>query len=369
MNNSPEYDFDSLSDEDFAREYNKMVSNPNAVNADDASYEEAVEEHVDAEGEEDVVPEAPAEGTESDEAEGTDEEEQPEGETEGSEEVQEATNELSADDWKLISEPFKANGVELKVNTPEEARKLMQMGANYTKKMQQLSPNLKMMETLRQAGLLEQSKINHLIDIYNKNPQAIAKLMEDSEIDPLSLDSEEAAKYSPTEHAISDEEFRFQQVLDDVVQDPDGLELLKAAQNWDVETKLGLQKSPDQLHVLVEQKKSGVYELITQELERQKLFSPQLANMPFLDAYQAVGTYLLQQRQYTQTAQTPPVPQAPIDVQARIPQLPKAGGNVKAASQVRNSQPKQTVTPDWENMSDEEFAKYYNKFVHNKKGE
>ncbi|XP_069177038.1 aspartic and glutamic acid-rich protein-like [Procambarus clarkii] len=347
---------DSLNDEDFKREYDRLINDPNATvsaTSPEMDFEEEPEEQVEQteeevqpEAEEDVAPEAPAEGAESDEGEG-------EEQTEEKEEIPAPIG------WERVGVPFKANGTELKVNTPEEAIKLMQMGANYTQKMQKVSKDLKIVEALRNEGLLDQEKINNLIDIYKKNPQAIAKLIQEGELDPLSLDSEEAQAYVPKDYGVSDEEFRFQQVLDDIVADPDGMELLKDAQGWDTNTKLGLQKDPSQLNVLVEQKKSGVYGLITQELERQKLFNPQLANMPFLDAYQAVGNYLLQQQN-----QQPPQAPVPVEVRAQSSNTAKPQGNVKAAAQVRNSQPKQISEPDWESMSDEEFAQYYNKFVH-----
>lgn len=357
MISEEELNFDDMSDEDFKKAYDKLIATPAPEPQEEAPQEEEQhsEEPAEHEGEGTEATEAPAEVAEGDEAE------VPEEGEEGEEASQEEMDYRAA--YEYMTAPFKANGIEMKVDNPQQAVKLMQMGANYTKKMQQISPGLKIVETLKQEGLLDQNKINHLIDIYKKNPQAIAKLVEDSDIDLLSIDSEEAKSYVPNEYTVSDEEFRFQQVLDEIVEDPDGLELLRSAQDWDVETKLDLQKSPDQLQVLVEQKKSGVYDLITQELERQKVFSPQLANMPFLGAYQAVGQYLLQQQQQSQ-------PQhqvvAPVEVRAQS-QRQKATGNVKAASQVRNSQPKHTPEPDWESMSDEEFAQYYNQLIFNKK--
>ena len=52
------------------------------------------------------------------------------------------------EDYKRILQPFKANGTEVQVRSVDEAIQLMQMGANYTKKMQALQPNLKVLKTL-----------------------------------------------------------------------------------------------------------------------------------------------------------------------------------------------------------------------------
>ena len=46
--------------------------------------------------------------------------------------------------YKKVSEPFKANGVDIQVKEPDDIVRLMQMGANYQKKMSQLKPHLKM---------------------------------------------------------------------------------------------------------------------------------------------------------------------------------------------------------------------------------
>jgi hypothetical protein len=45
--------------------------------------------------------------------------------------------------YKKVSEPFKANGVEMKVDNPEDMIKLMQKGAGYQKKMADLTATFK----------------------------------------------------------------------------------------------------------------------------------------------------------------------------------------------------------------------------------
>lgn len=266
--------------------------------------------------------------------------------------------------YEKIFSPFKANKTELKVNTPDEVIKLMQMGANYTQRMQNLSPYLKIVKMLDNEGLLDESKLNQLIDISKKNPQAIAKLVQDSGIDPLSIDTEEATKYVPNNYQVSEEEFKLQTVLDEVLQDPDGIELLKDAGNWDEKTKLGFQKAPEQLYALVEQKKNGTYDLINQELARQKLFNPQLSAMPFLDAYQAVGNYMLQQVR-TQTP-TPPQPPVPVAVRPAV-QAPTPVSNVKAAAQVKGTPPSAPKVTNLDTIQDDlEFTKELNKILYNR---
>ena len=57
--------------------------------------------------------------------------------------------------YKKVSEPFKANGVDMQVKDPKDMIRLMQMGANYQKKMSQLKPNLKLIKMLEKNELLD----------------------------------------------------------------------------------------------------------------------------------------------------------------------------------------------------------------------
>jgi len=52
-----------------------------------------------------------------------------------------AENQAVSDDFfKKVSAPFKADGKDVQVRTPEEAVRLMQMGVNYSKRMKEMKP-------------------------------------------------------------------------------------------------------------------------------------------------------------------------------------------------------------------------------------
>ena len=354
---------DELNDADFKAELNRLLDQPQTETpAPEVTPEVTPEETPEVEVPEVPVEEAPEETSEPESEESA---EAPTEETE----TQEVPASETAEEvdykafYERVTAPFKANGTEYTVTSPEELIKLKQMGINYTQKLQRLSPHLKIVKMLEKEDLLDESKLNQLIDISKKNPQAIAKLVQDSGIDPLSIDPEEANKYVPNRYEISEEEFKLQTVLDEVLQDPDGAELLKGASNWDNKTKLDLQKAPEQLYALVEQKKNGTYDLITRELERQKLFNPQIAMMPFLDAYQAVGYQLLQQAQ----AQIPQQPVAPVAVRPAVPAKPAVVPNVKAAAPVRNSPPSPPKASNLDAIKDDlEFTQELKKLLYNR---
>ena len=67
--------------------------------------------------------------------------------------------------YKDIFKPFKANGKDITPRTVEDVVQLMQMGANYTKKMQLMAPLKKAAESLSRADIKEDD-LNFLIDVH-----------------------------------------------------------------------------------------------------------------------------------------------------------------------------------------------------------
>lgn len=253
--------------------------------------------------------------------------------------------------YTAMMSPIKANGKTLQVRTPDEAVRLMQMGANYTQKMQALAPYRKKMQMLNNAGLFEEDKINFLIDLAQGKPEAVSQFLKDKKIDPLELDmSEEAPKYVPGNHSVSDAEMNFQAVVDDLKSTPEGLDTLATVQGWDQASLEAVWKSPDVLTVINEQKQNGVFKTITDEIEHQKMIGTIPPSTPFLDAYQAVGNMLLQQKYQAQQQQA----------QQKLPQgtlkkVPNNNARAKAAGPSGRSKKSTTTFVDPFSLSDEEF--------------
>ena len=134
--------------------------------------------------------------------------------------------------------PIKANGKEISLKSPDEAIQLMQMGANYTKKMQAIAPYRKTLMMLEKNGLMNDSAISYLIDLNNKNPEAIRKLLKDSDIDPLDIDTSAESHYVAGTNSISDQEVNFRTAIDDLKAEPNGLATLQVINNsWDDSSK------------------------------------------------------------------------------------------------------------------------------------
>lgn len=196
--------------------------------------------------------------------------------------------------FNQVMTPFKANGRMITLKTPEEAIRLMQMGAGYGRKLQDLQPHLKTLRMLEKAELLDENKLSFLIDINNKNPDAIKKLIKDAGIDPLDLNIGDNVDYYPKNHAVSDKEMAFTEALNEVQAHPKGKETLQVInQTWDKQSKQLLWESPELLSVIQTQRDQGVYDQIVEEIDRQKLLGKISPSTPFLQAYKVAGDYLL----------------------------------------------------------------------------
>ncbi|QDH84603.1 putative tape measure protein [Achromobacter phage vB_AxyP_19-32_Axy22] len=283
------------------------------------------------------------------------------------------SNELPADfDYKSAYEqlmkPFKANGKMVQARSPEEAIALMQQGANYTRKMQELQPYRKLHLMLESAGLLNEDKLSFLIDIEKKNPEAIKKLLKDANIDPMDIDTSTDPQYQEGNHKISDSEARFITELEDVKSTPEGEETVKAiSTSWDQASKQALLDNPGLVKAIHQQRESGVYDIITAEIDHLRTLGQIPAGVSFIQAYKTVGDYLKEQGKLGQPAQvkdTPPgskaAPAATAPVATRVA-APKPevtnGKQASAASPSRSAPRKVSPIVNYMAMSDEEILK------------
>lgn len=272
--------------------------------------------------------------------------------------------------FKQVMAPFKANGREFTLKSPEEAIRLMQMGAGYGRKLQNLQPALKTLKMLEKADLLDEKKLSFLIDINNKNPDAIKKLIADSGIDPLELNIGDNVSYTPKDHSVSDKEMGLSGAMTDLQEQEGGQETLVAInREWDQESKALLWDQPQLLSIFHEQRVNGIYAQVTAEIDRQKVLGKIPHNTPFIEAYKIAGDYLTQTNGFKNVA-----PQASIRTQSgAAPQTqviatraaaPKAQvqNNDKAAaaaSTKTNPASKATTKVNPLEMADDDFIKAF----------
>ena len=263
--------------------------------------------------------------------------------------------------YKQIMAPLKANGKTIDLKTPQEAIQLMQMGANYTKKMQAIQPYRKVLMMLENNGLLDEGKLSFLIDIEKKNPEAIKKLIQDAGIDPLEIDTSTEPTYREGNHRVTDEEAAFVSVLEDLRSTQEGTDTLQTINSqWDQASKEVLWKQPELMTTIHQQRANGIYDRIATEVERRRVLGAIPAQVPFLQAYKVVGDELDAAgafRDLVQPKQAPIQQAQPVATRVLKPKAPANGDKVSAASPTRTTPRKAEKVINPLAMSDDDFLK------------
>lgn len=289
-------DLASLSDEEL------LALNPEELEATEEPVE-ATEEHDGTEVPNDAE-EAVEENTEQSEAQ---------------EEVQDETNtdsvgsdvsepeENSEVDYEAfyaeMTKPFKANGREIQVDNPQDAIRLMQMGANYSKKMEAMKPKQALLKVLEDNKLDNAEQLGYLIDLANKKPEAIAKLVKESDINLYDFDIDQADGYSPNLEITQPS--LFEEVLNDVLtENEDMVNVIGFMGQWDNESKDILYNEPNILRAIAEQKQNGLYDQIVGVIEQERLFG-RLKDIPYLQAYSQVEKTILERQQQSKSFVAP----------------------------------------------------------------
>lgn len=312
-----------------------------------------------------------ADDTEGEEEESTDDGDEPasddDPEKEG--EDKEDGEEEDAIDYKAVYDkifaPFKANGKEIKIDSVDDAVQLMQMGANYNKKMAALKPNLKTLKLLENNKLLEPEKLSYLIDLDQKNPEAIKKLIKDSGIDPLDIDTEKESEYTPKTHTVDDREIELDSVLDEIQETPTYSRVVRTVNNeWDADSKQTVYSEPQLLKVINDHMASGVYDRISTELEKERTLG-RLNGVSFIEAYKQVGDTLNAKGAFNdlfgEQATEKPAPKEKIVTGKQQAQDPKRKSKKRAAGSPRKAPaPKAEMDFNPLSMSDTDFAKMIN---------
>lgn len=282
--------------------------------------------------------------------------------------------------YDQVMKPFKANGREITLRTPDEAIRLMQMGAGYGRKLQDMQPHLKTLRMLEKNNLLDEGKLSYLIDLDQKNPDAIKKLIKDAGIDPLDLNMDDNANYRPTNHSVSDTEVAFSEALKDVSAQPGGRETIQQINTtWDKTSKEALWAQPELLRIIQSQKENGLFDQISAEMDRKKMLGEIAPNTPFLEAYKIAGDALVASNSLNLPgSETAPKPQpanpAAVVQPAADPNAgrvlgtrtaaPKSAAPVndkaKAAASPQSSSRKAKETVNPLDMADDEFLKQFN---------
>ena len=281
-----------------------------------------------------------------------------------SKEADPATQALAMEFYTKISAPFKADGKEIQVRSPEDVIRLMQMGVNYSRRMQEMKPLKAMDNMLKAHGLNDPQKLSFLIDVSKGKPEAIQKLLKDQKIDPIDLDVTKDTGYKPTNYEVDPKDLAFQEAIENTLSADGGKDLIKDINaSWDDVSKEALRDQPSIFENLLEQKRSGVYGKVKSELEYQRTMGF-LTNVPFLQAYHQVSDAMQKAGVFGRPKEVQSTGvETPIDTGIRKaapkPKTEQPNPNLSSINQPRVApgNPGNQAEPDYSTMSDADFLK------------
>lgn len=303
--------------------------------------------------------------TEDETSEDSDDSESPDTSKKTSPDTKGDTRETTEVDYKgaynKITQPFKANGAEIQVKDPNDIIRLMQMGANYQKKMAQMKPNLKLIKMLDNNGLLNEAKLNNLIDISKKDPKAIAKLVKDSEIDPLDIDQDGSTDYQPTDHSVSDKEIELDTVLESIKDSPTFSKTIDVlTKQWDPKSKSLISDNPEIIGIIDTHMGNSVFDKINTVLQQQKALG-KLNGISDVEAYQQIAEKLQQQGiLHEQKSSKTDNKDSSESSETKSKAAEEQKRKKKAAAPVKQTKTKQSKEePNFLGLSDDDFMKKF----------
>lgn len=322
--------------------------------------EDEIIEEEDQEEDEETLDEDSEENEYTDTDDGEEELTEEEEEPDNTEEEDDSSNEYKKQLDELFA-PFKANSRELQVSSVDEARRLMQMGANYAKKMAALKPHLRLVKTMENHNVSEQD-LSFFIDLKKKDPTAIARFLKDSNIDPLDLDLEKGSEYQPQTYTATDEQVELSQTLSEMKELPGFNDTLDIVGNkWDSQSRQVIKNNPHALRLLQAQVADGTYQKVMAEVEKQRIFG-NLDGVSDIEAYDRIGSQMFGQQQESHSEQAPAAKPAPRVIKrttAKKSDNPDNKRRKKAASLTGGGTGKRTSPEEYNplELSDEDFDK------------
>ena len=256
--------------------------------------------------------------------------------------------------YAAITQPFKANGKTVQITDPSDVIRLVQQGMNYSQKMATIKGSMAIIKTLEQNGLASADKLSYLIDLHNKKPEAIAKLVKDSELDVYSLDTDKADDYVPVNQLAEYSEL--EAVLEELGQNSAVFSAVVStvADKWDEKSKSIIGENPDIMRVLNQHAEIGLFDKVMAKVETAQMLGKIPSNTPLISVYYQYEQELLAE---AKQAEQPKTFTAPRPTQAK-PASNVNNNKNKAALPGAGSTSNNNNNIDPLAMSDEEVLQY-----------
>lgn len=273
------------------------------------------------------------------------------------EKIEQTTN--WEEQYKAALAPLKASGREVNIDNIDELRTLAQMGIDYQKKMVALKPHKSVIKTLEKEGI-DSERLNYLIDLNKKNPDAIKQLLKDSGINPLEIDTEEEIKYTPTNYKVDESTVAMDDVIESISTSPKFTSTVEiVSKQWDNKSREVIASNPEYLVSLNEHVHNGVYDQIDAVLQKEKLLG-RLKGISDIDAYIQIGNYMQENGLFSNQVTKPTTEIVQPVVQTKQEDLETKQKKLAASptKAVAKTKPTNLDSVDVLSMSDTEFAEF-----------
>ncbi len=199
--------------------------------------------------------------------------------------------------------------------------------------------------------------MHNLIDLSKKDPKAIAKLVKESDVDPLDIDKDAPTDYQPTNYTVSDKEYDLDQVLDEI-KDTDTFNrtINVMTKEWDNQSKTTISENPEIISIVNTHMSNGVFDKVNAMMQQEKTLG-KLEGIPDVEAYRQVAEHMNKNNMFKQ-----PEPAGKSKVSSKTDEKAEADRNKKrkAVAPVKQTTTQKASTDeDFLGLSDEEFMKKY----------
>lgn len=260
-------------------------------------------------------------------------------------------------EYKALLASFTSDGMEVTPKSVEDARRLMELGVSSHGKVEAMKPMQKTLKILENNGLMKEGALDLLIEANNGNPQALAKLMSQHELNPVEMDVDSGASYTPQIHDISAEEMSMDAVINEIKNTPKFTQTVDVlTKTWDEGSREAATKNPRFVAALNEHVHNGTYDQVMSAVKYDKM----MGRLPFgttdYEAYHIVGERLEQAGAFKQPTVKDEVPAKKVNQidDAQRKALKKAVSTTNSTSKVIGKVPSKL---DIMSMSEEEFNK------------
>lgn len=218
----------------------------------------------------------------------------------GTEELPQGTNNPETQEvnyrefYEQMTKPFKANGREIQITKPEDMISLAQKGLNYVKNMTELKPIKQLNALLNQHGITQED-LGLLIELKQKKPEAIAKIVKESGVDIYGLDVDEADKYVPNAPQAPHVNEALEATLEELkVSSPVFNQTIQVVGNqWDDSSRNKIAEHPQLLRIIDAQMADGTFAKIDSVVQYERALG-RLVGLSDLEAYVEVERRLQQ---------------------------------------------------------------------------